>query len=84
MFVGRKVRFTRPNDGENNPGFQSELIVLLDHRAEIRKPQNQTERQQQSEETECDDHGQIGICKYRKELGPSARRLIDIVALGFF
>jgi hypothetical protein len=80
----RAVGLNPASDGEINPGCRSELIVLLDHRAEIRVPQNQTERQQQSEETECDDHRQIGICKYRKELGPLARRLVDIMALGFF
>jgi hypothetical protein len=80
----RAVDLKPANDGEINPRFKSELIVLLDHCAKIRVPQNQTERQQQSEETECDDHGQIRICKYREELGPPARRLVDIMALGFF
>ena len=41
--------------------LRSELVVLLDHRAKIREPQNKSEGQQQSEETKCDDHGQILI-----------------------
>jgi hypothetical protein len=67
-----------------NWGLGSELIVLLDQRAKIWKPQNQIEGQQQSEETECDDRGQIGVCKYRQEPGPLPRRLVDMAAFGFF
>jgi hypothetical protein len=79
----RAVGLNPANDGEINPSFRSELIVLLDHCAKIRVPQNQTKRQQQSKETECDDRGQIEICKYRKEPGPLTRHLVDMAALGF-
>ncbi len=39
---------------------ESELIILLDNRPEIRKPQNEVEGQQKPDDAECYDRQQIG------------------------